>query len=369
MGKSSSAPAPVDPYTSAAAQYRYGTAAADYSKGLNATDVYTPYGSTTWSVNPGGVPSGWPSYGGYSPDYGGTAMNATVGEEVRPSYPTGPNATPAASAYAPAGAPPSNWLPTSGAGQYMPPATPPQYTETQTLSPVEQEIFNLQNEGTIGQARAFGGAQQTAGELMPQVQESLFHTPSLQTSVPGSEDLTGMYDTGYNRALAGNLAAITPTLNAQYKALDSSLRNSGAHPGDPAYDTAMSQFMAGEGNQLTQAGGAAVNTGLNVEGTMFGQGLQGAEFGNQAKIQQQQLPLQNYLAIEGGGGGGGGVPQIPGGGGAPNASVQAPDIMSAFNTNYQGQLNAANASNAAANANTGAATSLLGSYLMYLALA
>lgn len=395
MGKSASSPQPVDPYQAANAQYQYGTAAAAFNRGLNATDVNTPYGSTTWSVNGQPLGGGSDQYGSPGGNYGtdgsgGAPTGADLNMEVSPGFSRGGPATTTGPAQPGSYNPATGGtvdvpgygtisipgqssgvgvggLPTSmgGGGSYVPPNAP-HYTETQTLSPVEQEIFNLGNEGQIGQLRAAGGEQQTAGELMPQVQRNLLNQPDLQTSVPGSGDLGGQYDKAFNTALRGNLAAVTPTLNAQYEQLDSSLKNQGIHPGDPAYETAMSQFTANEGNVLNEAGGAATNTGINLENTLFGQGLQSTEFGNAAKIQQQQLPLQNYLALEGGPAPSSAPPSFGfggSGGGGGGAGVNAPDLMSAFQNYYQGQLNSANAQNAANNANIGAGASILGSII------
>ncbi len=68
-----SAPAPVDPYEAAQAQYQYGAATANYNTQLARPSVNTPYGSVDWSTgnsNGGSYqPINVPGYGtfGYSP--------------------------------------------------------------------------------------------------------------------------------------------------------------------------------------------------------------------------------------------------------------------------------------------------------------
>ena len=78
MGKGS-APSAPDPYASAAAQYQYGTQAADYSKGLNATNVVTPTGSTTWSQSPAGVPTAGGAPTGPAPSAASQLPGGTTG--------------------------------------------------------------------------------------------------------------------------------------------------------------------------------------------------------------------------------------------------------------------------------------------------
>lgn len=63
MGKSSNAPPPVDPYQSAAAQYQYGTAAADYNAALNRTGNTNAAGSSGWNVTGTDPRTGAPLYG------------------------------------------------------------------------------------------------------------------------------------------------------------------------------------------------------------------------------------------------------------------------------------------------------------------
>lgn len=91
-------------------------------------------------------------------------------------------------------------------------------------------------------------------------------------------------------------------------------------------------------------------------------------FGNTARqqaiaelLQQRQLPLQEYQALQGGQG-----VQMPGAAaqaGAPN--MNAPDIMGAFNNQYQGQLGAYNAQIGQDNATTGTIGSIAAMAAMY----
>lgn len=265
MGKGSAPQAP-DPYKTAAAQYQYGTEAANYNKALNSTNTITPYGSTTWSQGPG-VNGG-----------------------------------------------------------------PPTYTETQSLSPQEQALFNASTANQVGQAQAAGG-------LLPQVNSATSTPLNLQTNPLGQ---------GFDLALAGQEAALNPLWSQKSEQLDSSLRNAGAQPGTPAYDNAMAAFNSQETGAYTQAAGAAENTGLNF-----------ADFANQARIEQQQLPINEFLSLSNG------QPlQAPPTQPASQSSVSTPDIMSAFQNAYQGQLNSYNANVASSNSTMGDLATIAAAFLM-----
>jgi hypothetical protein len=338
MGKSSSAPAAPDPYQSAQAQYQFGTQAAAYNKALGAGTTIGPTGQQT--------------------------MRQTG---------TDPN---------------------TGA---------PIYTNTTSLSPAQQAIFNLQqaNQTTSGQTAAglAGQAQRSLGQPLPgNVAPTSVQMGINTANVPGiigAGDLNNFTRQQQQAAYANQTQYLDPQFGQQKEQLDAQLQNAGAHPGDPAYNNAMTLFN----NQKQQAYQSAFNnsqqTGLaaqqalygesaNTNQQMFGQSAAeqqaanaaaGQQYGQELQGLQTQLalrdqPLNEYNAAEGGvsanlpsfglGGSGGG-----GGGGA----VSAPDIMQAFQNQYQGQLAGYNANVASTNADVGAGASLAASYLMYLALA
>lgn len=301
MGKGS-APSAPNPYQSAGAQYQYGTEAANYSKGLNATNVVTPTGSTTWSVNPGGIGSTAAPEGGFngnitpSGNYeGGAGIGTKQTQLENPNnYPSGQT-------------------------------TPPQYTETQTLSPNEQALLTAKE--NLGQTAGGNAGNALQGWQLPsEFQNGQFGGQAMQS------------------AYGLETATMDPYWSQQQEGLDASLRNAGATPGTPAYDNAMKSFQANR----TAAYGQAENQA-------FGQGLaaQGQQISNVNSAQGGQL--SNFLSLIGQGN-----PSSGSAGGAPGggASVSAPDIMSAFNNQYQGQLANYNAGVASSNADVGALGSL-----------
>ena len=339
MGKDSSAPSAPDPYTTAAAQYQYGTEAADYNAALNRVNSTTPTGSTQYTI-------------------------------------TGTD-------------------PTTGA---------PIYSQNTSLSAPQQKILNATQTQELGQLGSAGSALGSVNSALGStpsvkpVQSSVSANPvntNLNTSnVPGIANVGSLEQQGQSTALAGEEAAIMPGMKQQQEQLDSSLRNSGAVPGDPAYDNAMASFNASMNNAQTQAAGAAITAGTGLQSTNYGesantnsqlfgedtsalsaenaaqgqqysQGLSSAQLNNTAGSQElsnwaQELgiPLSAITSLMGAGGGVGSSGSGTGSSTAAGASTSAPDIMAAFQNQYQGQLAGYNANVATDNADTGAGATL-----------
>lgn len=314
-----SAPSAPDPYASAGAQYQYGTAAANYNKGLNATNVVTPYGATSWSESPAGVPqTGATPTTGAS---GGAPQSISIpgyGDITLPQGYGGYGGTP-------------------GTG-----AVPPQYTETQSLSPGEQNLFNL----------AQGGQTAIAGETTANLASP---QSGYQESVAGAQDIPGFTREAQNAAFQQQAQYLDPQFQQEGEQLDAQLRNSGAQPGDPAYDNAMKLFTNQEQQGYTNAFDNAVGAGLNEQQGLFGEELGGAQFQDQALINglsQTGFGTPSFGLGSGGSGTGGG------------GGVSAPDIMGAFNNQYAGQLAGYNANVSSSNADLGALASIAAAFIM-----
>ena len=336
------APSAPDPYSSAAAQYQYGTEAAAYNKALNSTNTVGPTGSTSYQI-------------------------------------TGTD-------------------PTTGA---------PIYSQTTQLSAPEQQLFNSQTALQQGNLGIAGLDQSTLANLSaagaPQTQPLQYGVgatapvqSSLNTSnVPGIGPTQGYEQYGQQTALAGEEAAMMPGLQQQQEQLDASLRNSGAHPGDPAYDNAMAAFNAQLANAQTQAAGAAITAGTGLQNTqyneaantnqqLFGEDLSAGQFGNQAAGQQFSqglsgaqlnnqttgqalqnwatqtgVPLNQLTALMGGS-----QVSSPTAIAPPTSSTSAPDIMSAVQNQYAGQLASNNANVASSNGALSDAALLAAAYMM-----
>lgn len=339
-----SAPAAPDPYTTAAAQYQYGTEAGAYTTALNDVNTVGPTGTTSYNV---------------------TGTDPTTGAPIR--------------------------------------------TETTSLTPAEQGIFNSGQtiqQGQLNTGQNFLGqvnqASSTGEPSINPVQYSASGGPiqsSINTSgVPGIENTQDAYNYGQSTALAGEEAAMQPGLTQSKEQLDASLRNSGNLPGSPAYDNAMAALDADQAQQQTQAAGAAISAGNTLQNTqygesantnsqlfgqaataqsqnnaaeaqLYGQNASNAQLNNTAGstaladyAQQVGIPLNELSAILSGS-----QVSAPQANAAGTANVQAPDIQSAFNTQYQGALAGYNANVATGNADTSAGASLLGALALALA--
>lgn len=375
MGKGS-APSAPDPYATAAAQYQYGTAAANYGTALNRPNVATPYGDTNWyqtpqPVNPGytSTPTSVPNPSTYTgffngvPGGGGPPMSTI--QPISPGNPgtaatgggggfastraVGPNAfglggpaqagdiTARPAAGGGAYTPPNGNLPGPGGYGAVPAITPPNYTEQFNLSPAEQSLFNLNQIGELGVGGTSAGAAATGG---------------YKTSVPGASDIPAFTTEAQRAAYNQQTQYLDPQFQQQYEQLDAQLRNSGAHPGDPAYDNQMKLFENQRQQAYTNAFNNSVGAGLSEQQALFGESLGGAEFGNQA--------IEGGLAETGFGG----APSFGLGGGGGGGSVSAPDIMSAFQNQYAGSLANYNANVATTNADTSALASLAALYFL-----
>lgn len=297
MGKSS-APSAPDPYQSANAQYDYGTAAGAYSKALNNVNTQGPTGSTSY------VQSGTD--------------------------------------------------PTTGA---------PIWTQKTTLTPAQQALLSGSEQVQSGAQQTALGEQATAQGALGQVGDELGkgvpNTPGVSYGV-GFDPMTG-YGEGFSTALKGEEAAMMPGMSQEREQLDSSLRNSGATPGSPAYDNAMAALDARQANAQTQAAGSAVTAGTGVASQLQTSAAQDVALHNAGISQELQdyaqrigIPLGALQSLMGGSGSGGtggsggfggqgGGPSVPGGISPTGESVSAPDIMGAFNNQYQGQLAGYNA--------------------------
>lgn len=307
MGSKGSAPAAPDPYKSAQAQYQYGTQAAGYQQAMNQINTQNPYSSTSYKQTGTGV--------------GGA----------------------------------------------------PVYTETTQLNPQAQAAYNAQLANQTGQAQAASGALGRANNAIGQP----LNVPQLQqhvdtSGVPGivgQNDIQSWANQNQNAAYQSQMGYLQPQFQQQTEQLDAQLRNSGAHPGDPAYDNAMKLMQQGQAQQQqqafnqsyqtgTQAGQAMYGESANTNQQLYGEAASNQQAYNQAAGQQYGLQqadvnqlLSEYGALSG-------VQQFGTGGAQEGNSVQAPNIMGAFENQYQGQLAGYNANVSSANATEGAVGSI-----------
>jgi hypothetical protein len=108
-------------------------------------------------------------------------------------------------------------------------------------------------------------------------------SPQLQTGL----DFQGME--GWDKATSLINQRLQPQIQQSEERLQAQLANQGIAPGTEAYNRAMTQQGQRTNDLLTQAQLA----GQNVQQNMFGQALQGGQFGNQALNQMNANQLAN----------------------------------------------------------------------------
>lgn len=210
----------------------------------------------------------------------------------------------------------------------------PQFTSTTQLSAPEQELLS----GSQGLGLQSQGLASNQGN---NVQSTL---ANYQLPTQGQNQAFGQQ--AQQAAYKTATADMDPHWDQNQASLDSSLRNSGAVPGTPAYDNAMQAFQADRSSAYGQAENQAFGQGLSAEGQQISDV-------NQAQGGQ----IANYLSLATG------TPGATSATGAAGntttgASTQTPDIMSAFTNQYQGQLANYNAGVASSNADVGAGAGL-----------
>jgi len=336
---SGSAPQPVDPYQQAAAQYGLATGTAEFNAGLNRTNTVNPAGSSTWT-NTGSPTGSFGLGGGGAPVQNSTPGTMSPNDPVMSHYGTSspgngysPNPLSAAGLQGNTGVAPSQYTTDvygSPGGTNFPGVsvggTPvgqgaPTYTQTTSLQPWANNALQ-QPIDTSGIAGMPGG---------PSTTQDLLNT---QHSLYGQQ-----------------MAYIQPQEQLANEQLDSQLANQGITPGSPAYNNAKDTQARANTFTNNQAINSAIQGGGAEQSRLFGLGSQSL----QNQIATRDAPINEFNALQGGAG--------------SNATAQTPDISGAFNQAYQGKLAGYNADVASNNADTSAAGSLIGSYLMYLALA
>ena len=210
----------------------------------------------------------------------------------------------------------------------------PEYTATTQLSAPEQALLS-------GSQRLSGEAQGLAGAQGGNVSNAVSNW-----ALP-SEQQNGQFGGEAMKAAYGaETATMDPYWSQQQESMDASLRNSGATPGTPAYDNAMKSFEANRSSAYGQA-----------ENQAFGQGLsaQGQQISDVNQAQGGQIA--NFLSLATGSPGA--TSTGASGNSTTGASTSAPDIMQAFQNQYQGQLAGYNSNVASTNADIGAGVGAL----------
>ena len=281
-----------------------------------------------------------PALGDYFTFYGGGKGSAPAA----PDYTGAANATAAGNleaARATAAANRTNQITPYGNLTYTAnPGTDPYgntlYTATQTLAPAQQDILNSTN--TLNQ-----GLMDTANTGLNYA-NTILSQPGVDTSKLPS---TG-FDPGqsYQDAMMSRLAPQIDRENAQ---LEQQLANRGIAAGTDAYNQAKTLQAQNQNDRLNSATVQGMNTGLAANQQGFQQ---------QAYNQMQPINVINALRT-------GSQVTNPQFANTPQqANTAGPDLLGATNAQYQNQLSAYNANQAANSGFLGGLMSLGGSALM-----
>ena len=175
------------------------------------------------------------------------------------------------------------------------------YTQTTTLSPSQQHIYD---QGTQAQAGALGVANQQIGRvgealghgLDPSgVQTSFDHGGPLQYGFNpgqqvqgqvGSADFNGAAHDAANAVYGQAASRLDPQWQQAQSAEESKLANQGLGANSTAYQNEMANFNRSKTDAYNQANYSSIGAGLQAQQQQFGQQLNQGQFANAAAGQQ-----------------------------------------------------------------------------------
>lgn len=174
------------------------------------------------------------------------------------------------------------------------------YTQTTTLSPAEQQIFN---QSTQAQGTALGIANNQLGNVSNALNTPVT-APSMQTGVTNGSIANGYNPGGAIQAQVGNQDINQSVSNAelanfmgQYSLLQpqmaqaseqqsASLAAQGLNPNSAAFQNSQTLFNNGQAQELGQVASGAVAAGNNEQNVLNNQQLSAGQFANAAQAQQ-----------------------------------------------------------------------------------
>jgi hypothetical protein len=194
----------------------------------------------------------------------------------------------------------------------------PTYTQYTSLAPQFQDVLNKPID-TSGLAGMPGGPSTT-------------------------QDLQNTQDALYQK----QMQYLAPEQKLQSDQEKAQLANMGATIGSPAYNNEMDRVARQQQAATSDARTQAITGAGAEQSRLFGLGTQGL----QNQITVRNAPLNEYETLSGNGG-------------AAQATAQTPDISGAFNSNYQGAVNSANAQAASQNQTESSVASLAAMAAIY----
>ena len=205
----------------------------------------------------------------------------------------------------------------------------PQYSATQTLSPEQQKLLDLQNQA---------GAQygQTANNQLGQVSGAL--------STPLDFSTLGSYDDARQKSLDSTLARLQPQSDRQLSGLQTQLANQGIGYGSDAWKSAMDDYNRGQNDRFLAADQYAGTDAMTQRNQAINE-----------MVQQRQIPLNELSAMMAGT-----QVQQPNFISPSQTQINPADLLGATYASYNGQLNAYNAQQGTNSANNQGLFGLIG---------
>lgn len=172
-----------------------------------------------------------------------------------------------------------------------------QWTQTTTLSPEQQAIYD---QGNQAKSTALGIANGQLGNVQSALNTPLT-APGMQTGVQsgplqmsvGGQDVNQSVRNAINANFGGQMQLLQPKMQQQDEQHNAQLVAQGLNPNDAAWQNDATLYGNQRATLLGQVAANAVNAGNAEQNTLFGQQLNQGEFANTAQGQQFSQGLQN----------------------------------------------------------------------------
>jgi len=318
MGKKSpKAPAAPDPVATAQAQAAMNKETAIANAQLGNVDQYTPYGSLVYTQTGGNPVYNEEAYAKAMDAYSKSLENYTITQTTNRF---GRTRT-------------SNFLISKG--------DVPKFTSRITLSPEQQRLLDLTQQGDLGTA-------QLGLDQLGRISQSV-STPFSYAGLPsyGETDQTA----AAARAEEALMARMNPQFQRDEEALRTRLINQGIGQGSQAYQREMESFNQARNDARTQA----IISGQQFGSRELADALMRRNQGIQEYTTQRNAPLNEYIALTGGT-----QIQNPQFASAGSGGIKPVDYTGLVGDQYKAQLGQYNSRIAQQNANMQTAQQLLG---------
>lgn len=213
----------------------------------------------------------------------------------------------------------------------------PHYSQTTSLSPEQQNLYNM---GVQGQTALGKTALGQLGNLQSAYANPFSFGGPQVTGQVANPDYSAQIKQAQDAAYNSQTQYLDPQFAEQGDQLNARLANQGLQVGDRAYDTSQDQFSRGKQAAYQSARDAATQAGNQEQNVLFGQDLSKANLQNSASAQalSQALglynqPLNSYNALASGS-------QVtnPSFSSIPVANQANTDVGGITNSSYQNQL-------------------------------